>query len=138
MKLEALLLLVVFGVVGVVATGLIKSMPNSLPKQETGITVNLEMADTHELRVKGLKGHTPLQDDNGMLFTFDTPQVICMWNKDVDFPVSVGFFDKDWRLINVEEMAANSTEKTCSSGPAKHAIEMKKGWFGGKLGGIRK
>lgn len=129
MKKDIFIGAILFVAIGILATGLMGSAPNSLPTPKSGISVNLEVADTEELQAKGLAGHAPLKEDDGMLFVFETPQVACMWNKDVDFPVSVGFFDKEWRLINAEEMAANSTKKTCSSTPVKFAIEMRAGWF---------
>jgi uncharacterized membrane protein (UPF0127 family) len=92
--------------------------------------MHLQVANTEKLRSIGLSGRSTLAPDDGMLFVFDKPQHICMWARDMKFPLSVAFFDNAWNLINIEDMEAHSTEPHCSALPAQYAIEMNQGYFG--------
>jgi len=126
-KLNLILALLLVLIFALILPGLFGDRkPEAVPE---GIRIELEQANTPEAQLKGLSGHVPLVGVKGMLFEFEFPQAVCMWNKDVDFPVSVGFFDEKWRLLNAEEMAAHSEKKTCSKVAAKYAIEMRAGWF---------
>jgi len=135
MKLERLVFLFLFLVVGSISWFLTYTgMPEYVPPatQQGPSSLKLEIANTQELRIKGLSGHAPLKGNIGMLFVFEEPQNICLWNKDVDFPISVGFFSTDWEFVGAVAMKAHSVKKVCSRRLAKYAIEMQDGWFGAK------
>jgi uncharacterized protein len=135
MKLEHLGLIILFLVVGTISISLTYTgMPEYVPPigQQGSSSLKLEVANTQELRAKGLSGHVPLKGNIGMLFVFEEPQNICLWNKDVDFPISVGFFNNDWEFLGAIAMKAHSVKKVCSNNLAKYAIEMQDGWFGVK------
>jgi len=105
-------------------------------------TVTVEIADTDEKRARGLMFRKSLPKDHGMLFVFDSEQVLSFWMKNTLIPLSIGFFDKDKKLIDIQEMvpavAGDMFPRTYkSSKPAMYALEMEKGWFsenGIKLG----
>ena len=49
----------------------------------------VEVADTALAREKGLAGHEPLAENEGMLFVFETPTPRTFWMKGVDFPIDI-------------------------------------------------
>lgn len=93
----------------------------------------VEIADTTELRKKGLSGRTSLPDDTGMLFIFDTPQICSFWMKDTKVPLSIGFFDAEKKLVERIDMFPETTSKKLtvykSAKPALYALEVPCGWF---------
>lgn len=52
--------------------------------------INIEIADTNELREKGLGGRSTLPENNGMLFVFDSkPVMVNFWMKDMLMPIDI-------------------------------------------------
>jgi hypothetical protein len=54
-----------------------------------GRTLKVEVADTPVARAKGLSGHAPLGEDEGMLFLFGTAGRYPFWMKDMLFPIDI-------------------------------------------------
>ena len=99
-----------------------------------GRTLTVEIAETPRMRERGLMGRTALGSGEGMLFVFDTPEVLSFWMKDTLIPLSIGFFDEEKRLINTAEMSPHprgggTPPSTQSSSPAQYALEAPKNWF---------
>ena len=97
-------------------------------------TVFVEMADDYEKREQGLMFRTSLANDRGMLFVFDTDNVLNFWMKNTLIPLSIGYFNKDKKLVKIHEMipaiAGEAMPKTYGSiQPCMYALEMPKGWF---------
>lgn len=97
-------------------------------------TVVVEIADTPKTRENGLMGRTHLDDGEGMLFIFDEPQILSFWMKGTLIPLSIGFFDKEKRLINTVEMSlppsgSRALRSYESSLPAQYALEVPQNWF---------
>ncbi len=95
--------------------------------------IDVEIADTAELRKKGLSGRSAIPDGTGMLFVFETPQICSFWMKDTKVPLSVGFFDEDKKLVQRIDMypPEKSKELTVyrSNKPVQYALEVPMGWF---------
>lgn len=52
--------------------------------------INIEIANTNELREKGLGGRSTLPENNGMLFVFDSkPLMVNFWMKDMLMPIDI-------------------------------------------------
>jgi hypothetical protein len=99
-----------------------------------GKTLTVEIAETPKTREMGLMGRTSLANGEGMLFIFDSPEVLSFWMKDTLIPLSIGFFDEKKRLINTAEMlphprGAGAPPSYRSSSPAQYALEAPKNWF---------
>lgn len=98
-------------------------------------TLQVEIADNDQARQKGLMFRTQLKVDHGMLFVFPRPRALSFWTKNTFIPLSIGFFDKNFRLINVEKMQPlksvmdQNINHYLSKGPAILALEVNKGWF---------
>lgn len=66
----------------------------------------------------------------GMLFDFGEPARLAFWMKDTRFPLSIGFFDGQGKLLRSEEMAAESQTYHLSMDLARYALELPKGAYG--------
>lgn len=107
-----------------------------------GKTITAEIADTDEKRTRGLMFREKLEKDHGMLFIFEYERTLSFWMKDTLIPLAIGYFDKDKKLVDIQEMvpalASDRFPPTYTSRfPAQYALEMEKGWFsknGIKLG----
>jgi uncharacterized membrane protein (UPF0127 family) len=104
-------------------------MKEALDKATTEIHPQMEVADTAELRAKGLRGHAPLDDLHGLVLKFEKPSVQCIWNRGVSFPVDAGFYGEDGRLFGGVTMKANEDIRICTKQPVLSIVEMRGGWF---------
>ena len=91
--------------------------------------IRAEVALEPSERERGLMFRKQLGDSQGMVFLFDQPAVQCMWMRNTLIPLSVAFIDEDGRILNVEEMAAQTEDNHCAAKPARYALEMNKNWF---------
>jgi uncharacterized membrane protein (UPF0127 family) len=67
-------------------------------------TLRVEIARTPEARSQGLMYRTALPEDAGMLFVFDADGRWGFWMKNTLIPLSIGFIDRTWRLLEVLDM----------------------------------
>jgi uncharacterized membrane protein (UPF0127 family) len=96
--------------------------------------VHVEFADTPERRAQGLMFRKSLKQDHGMLFTFDYEHHLSFWMANTLIPLSIGFFDKNNRLLHSVEMKPAVLGEVqprhyVSRQPALYALEMPAGWF---------
>jgi uncharacterized membrane protein (UPF0127 family) len=101
------------------------------------VQYNVEVADTDELRERGLMGREKLSDNEGMIFIFDEAQPQGFWMKNTLIPLSIGFFDEKGKLFQVTDMEPASPMDLSpkvyrSTRPAKFALEEPRGWFSRK------
>lgn len=94
-----------------------------------GSTINAERADDHASRQLGLMYRNFLPQDSGMLFAFPNSEERSFWMKNTYIPLSIAYLDGNGRILNIEEMEPLNVAGVKSSGPAKFALEMNKGWF---------
>lgn len=64
---------------------------------------NVQEAKSMEEMQKGLQGIKELQQDEGMIFYFDQPQLVEMWMRDTLIPLDIIFIDEDQEVIAVEQ-----------------------------------
>lgn len=91
--------------------------------------IHAEVAVTSAQREQGLMHREKLGANDGMIFKFDDPAEVCMWMKNTLIPLSVAFIDAQGKIINVEEMKAQTLDSHCAKSPALYALEMNRGWF---------
>ena len=91
--------------------------------------LTVEVATTPEKRAVGLMHRFSLKPDHGMLFVFERTEPQSFWMKNTYIPLSIAFVGEDGRIINIDDMQPQTEETHWSRGPARFAIEMKRGWF---------
>jgi uncharacterized membrane protein (UPF0127 family) len=52
-----------------------------------------------------------------------------MWMKDTLIPLSVAFIDESGKIVNIEEMKAQTLDSHCAKKAVPYALEMNSGWF---------
>jgi len=91
--------------------------------------IKAEVASNNEQREYGLMFRQRLAQNEGMVFLFESPQVVCMWMKNTLIPLSVAFIDNEGKITNVEEMKPQTLDSHCSNKKVTYALEMNSGWF---------
>lgn len=91
--------------------------------------IDAELARTAEERQRGLMFRESLAENQGMMFQFTQADHYCMWMKNTLIPLSIAFIDEHGKIINIEEMRANSEQTTCAKSKARYALEMNAGWY---------
>ncbi|MDR2614272.1 MAG: DUF192 domain-containing protein, partial [Candidatus Accumulibacter sp.] len=91
--------------------------------------IEAEVAADPASRARGLMHRKRLDAHRGMLFVFPQAARHCMWMRNTFLPLSVAFLDEEGRILNIEDMAPQTEENHCASGPARFALEMNRGYF---------
>ena len=68
-----------------------------------GKVFTVEVADTTKLLEKGLSGHLPLKDDEGMLLVFQKEDQYGFWMKDMLFSIDVLWIDSNLKIVHIEK-----------------------------------
>jgi len=94
------------------------------------IPLTVELATTQKAREQGLSGRKTLEDEAGMLFIYEEAQICHFWMKDTLIALSIGFFDRNFKLIEWKDMPIPGELTIVSSSKlSKYALEVPKGWF---------
>ncbi|WGG49105.1 DUF192 domain-containing protein [Rugamonas sp. DEMB1] len=93
--------------------------------------IKAEVAASEAQREQGLMFRDKMAPNAGMLFVFDAPATQCMWMKNTLLPLSVAFIDAAGKIVNIEDMQAQTLDNHCSSKAVavRYALEMNLGWF---------
>jgi len=94
-----------------------------------GVAISAEVVETPQARARGLMHRKQLPKDEGMLFIFPHSDYHAMWMQDTFVPLSVAFIDASGVILNIEDMAPQTTSTHAAAAPAKFALEMNRGWF---------
>ncbi len=65
-------------------------------------TIEIEYANTPELRTQGLSGRNALPKNSGLLFVFDTEERAGFWMKDMNFPIDILWIDESRTVVHIE------------------------------------
>lgn len=96
-----------------------------------GQTVTVEIADTEELRAKGLSGHAPLNEGQGMLFVFPDKTPRTFWMKDMRFGLDIIWIeDSTITKISSNIPPEGSEPKSLyrADAPVNFVLEVPAGW----------
>lgn len=91
--------------------------------------VRTEIANTPELREKGLSRRKRLKAEHGMLFVFQYSRRQRFWMKDTSIPLSIAFISPDGTIFQIEQMKPYDLSWVTSHSPAKYALEVNQGFF---------
>jgi len=94
--------------------------------------IDVEIADTSELRAQGLSKRPFLGEKKGMLFVFEEEGVYPFWMKGMNFPIDIIWINKDFVVVDITENATpESYPQTFSArSPIKYALEVNAGLVG--------
>ncbi|MFV0481159.1 MAG: DUF192 domain-containing protein [Campylobacteraceae bacterium] len=88
---------------------------------------NLPSATTQQRREIGLSNKADV--GVGMVFVFENPRILSFWMKNTFVPLSIGFFDENGVLFQIENMEPLSLKTHSSKKNANIALELKEGDF---------
>jgi uncharacterized membrane protein (UPF0127 family) len=91
--------------------------------------VQAEVASTPQARQVGLMNRTSMPTDSGMLFIFDQKATHCFWMSNTKIPLAIAFIADDGKIVNIEEMQAETLNNHCPKAPVRYALEMNRQWF---------
>lgn len=97
--------------------------------QVAGHPVTVEIADTPELRERGLMHRDSLPEDHGMLFVYPESRILSFWMVNTRIPLDIAFIDRNGVIVDLQTMEPRSDELHVSSQEAMYALEMEAGWF---------
>ena len=87
---------------------------------KTGIyRIQAELADTPKAREVGLMNRTSMPTNSGMLFVFEQKAGHCFWMNNTKIPLSIAFIADDGRIVNIEEMQAETLNSHCPKADRK-------------------
>ena len=91
--------------------------------------IQAEVANTPQARQVGLMNRASMPTDSGMLFIFDQKATHCFWMSNTKIPLAIAFLADDGKIVNIEEMQAETLNNHCPKAPVRYALEMNRQWF---------
>ncbi len=113
-------------------TGPVVNAPPTISVVFSGGTLTAEMAVSPVQRDTGLMNRPTLGADRGMLFAYpytQQPDFEAYWMQNTLIPLSIVFLDSTKKVINVEDMQANTTTLHFAKARFLYAVEANLGWF---------
>lgn len=95
---------------------------NSNGYRQVNVTVNgiklvADIAANEEQRTKGLAVKDHLNENEGMLFVFSTPDNYAFWMKDMKFPIDIIWMDANKTVVHIEHSLAPCSPASCPTYP---------------------
>lgn len=95
---------------------------------ETGEHVIMsEVAESYEAQARGLMFRTEMGPDEGMLFTYDEPEMLSFWMRNTVLPLDIIFIGPDRRIINIANGVPYNEESVLSERPGIAVLELNAG-----------
>ncbi len=99
--------------------------PLTIATAKGDLKLNVEVARSPEEKALGLMFRTNLADDTGMLFAYDSNQIITMWMKNTYIPLDMVFIGADGVIVRIAVMSEPFSEEIISSvKPARFVLEL--------------
>ena len=101
---------------------------------KTGIyRIQAEVANTPQTQQIGLMNRTSMPNNSGMLFIFDQKAGHCFWMSNTKISLAIAFIADDGKIVNIEEMQAETLNNHCPKASIRYALEMNQKWFSERL-----
>lgn len=94
-----------------------------------GVPLTVEIADTPDLRSRGLMHRDSLPHDYGMLFVYAEPGILSFWMRNTLIPLDIAFIDANGTIVNIEQMRPQTDSQHVARAPSVYALETRQGWF---------
>lgn len=109
-------------------------VPNAVIKNKLGDTLllKLEVADTEAAREQGLMFRSSLDPDSGMIFVWPYTVQESFWMENTYIPLTVAFLSPDGTILDMQDMAPQTTDLHSPPVPYQYAIEVNQGYFAAK------
>jgi len=92
------------------------------------VNLQVEFAETEYETQTGLMYRKGMEDQQAMLFIFDTEEMKGFYMKNTQFPLDIIFLDKDKQVVNIAKDAQPFNQSTLrSEGPAQYVLEVNAG-----------
>ncbi|MBN1336575.1 MAG: DUF192 domain-containing protein [Deltaproteobacteria bacterium] len=101
----------------------------TLPLEVGGHGVRAEVADTPELRARGLMYRDAIGPDEGMLFVYPASEALSFWMENTRIPLTIAFVSASGEIVRLRDLAPFDRTSVSSGAPALYALEMNRGWF---------
>jgi uncharacterized membrane protein (UPF0127 family) len=93
------------------------------------VPLRVEVAADPRARRRGLMHRESLSPDAGMLFVYPDEAERTFWMKNVRFPLSVAFADREGRIFSIADLEPGRRSRARSGAPASYVLEVHRGWF---------
>lgn len=131
---RAIVWLIVLGTLGTIGCAVFSIVANMNRKR---VSINIgktnfraEVADTDELRAKGLGGRQELEVNQAMLFVFDKNDQHSVWMKGMRIPIDIIWLNENKKVVHIEHdvWPDNEPHETyVPPKPARYIIEIAAG-----------
>lgn len=95
----------------------------------TQVMLTAEMARTMQERQRGFMERKKIPDGTGMLFLFESDQILSFYMKNTPTPLSIAYITSDGRIKDIFDMTPYSLTSIVSTGYVRYALEVPQGWF---------
>jgi len=96
-----------------------------------GTPITAELALTGSERQRGLMFRDRLDEDQGMLFIFESEEMNSFWMLNMKFPIDILWLDSNKRVVHIEAGVPPCPREPCPSyptpSPALYVLELKSG-----------
>lgn len=91
-----------------------------------GHSVQAEVVSNEADKIQGLSDRNCLDQDAGMLFTYDLTGDYCFWMKDMHFAIDMLWLDDEKRIVTVKaDVSPDSYPQSfCPDRPAQYILEI--------------
>ena len=89
----------------------------------------VETAVTPQERSRGLMFRESLPKNHGMLFIFESEQMLSFWMQNTSIPLSIAYINADGVIVDILDMDPFDLTAVPSSRPVMYALEVNQGEF---------
>lgn len=108
-----------------------ENQQNTVPEIKIdGIPLQVEIVQDAESRQLGLMYREKLEENHGMLFVFESTQILSFWMRNTFIPLDIAFIDAAGVIVDIQRMEPlDESKQYISAAPALYALEVNAGWF---------